>query len=61
MTIQTTAIIGSGRTVDRTTELVEAIIAACLNVGDGLPFVAVLGCIDVAKDHIMQRQKDSLT
>lgn len=45
---------GSGRGVDRTLELCEAIKDACYRIGEGMPVAAVVGCLEIAKAEIMQ-------
>jgi len=51
---------GAGRTQDRAADLVDSLIAVCLEKGDGVAFAAVLGCLDLAKHHIIARQLEQI-
>ncbi len=54
-------ITGDGRTLDRTVDLLDAIIDACWTTGKDMPIATILGCLDLAKDSIKEAAKDQLT
>lgn len=48
---------GSGRALDRSEELCDAIKEVCYQVGNGMPLSTVIGVLEIAKAEILQEAK----
>ena len=55
--INITAIKGSGNSLDRAEEVINAIKDAVYETADGMSFAAVIGCIEIAKLEILRGTK----
>ena len=55
--INITAIKGSGNSLDRAEEVINAIKDAVYETADGMSFAAVIGCIEIAKLEILKGKK----
>ena len=56
--INITTIKGSGNSLDRAEEVINAIKDAVYETADGMSLAAVIGCIEIAKVEILKDQEE---